>query len=109
MRRSTRWSALLAMLLAFITVWGQSVSARADASEPASAPKVREILEEARIVIFRHKKATSVWYDLLPDIPRLQLKAGNVDDALAALEGLSRGSAEPVRIEIAETMARAGR
>ncbi len=106
MRCSTRWSALLAMLLAFITVWGQPVSARADASEPAS---VREILEDARLVIFRHKKATSLWYDLLPDIPRLQLKAGNVDDALAALEGLSRGSAEPVRIEIAETMARAGR
>ena len=68
-------------------------------------PNVKEILNEARVIIFRNKKSSISSHDAVFDIPRLQLKAGNVDDALAALAELTPGYADPFRIEIAEAMA----
>ncbi|HEV8004128.1 MAG TPA: hypothetical protein VGP63_29960 [Planctomycetaceae bacterium] len=109
MRWGTRWIARLTTLLAFSIAWSLPLSARTEAAEPASAPNVKEILDEARIIVVRNKKLPGLAYDVLRDIPRLQLKAGNVDDALAAIAELSPGYSEPIRIEIAEALARAGR
>jgi hypothetical protein len=109
MRWRTRWIALLTTLLAFSIVWSHPLSARTEAAEPASAPNVKEILDEARVIIFRNKQSSISSHDAVLDIPRLQLEAGNVDDALAALVEPTLGYAEPLRIEIAEAMARAGR
>jgi tetratricopeptide (TPR) repeat protein len=111
MRRVTHWIALLTTLLALCAVQHQAVSPRVRGAEPSTTPKVKEILKEARGIAIRQEKQLRFFlWDCLPDIARLQLKAGNLDDSLAGLTGLTYPAArDALLIEIAEAMARAGR